>query len=103
MVFKFDYVFANSGYPLDTLRKRYSGYVSHTESIDGHNVQIATFNGDLDFPGHFNHNIIASFSDTGLTMFAACATEADYDTALKIFRSFKFKETPLEQVQPTSR
>lgn len=92
MVLNFDYVFANERYPMDRLRKVYSGYLSHTETIDGLDVQIATFDGDLHYPEHFNHNITAGFSDTGLSMYAACAAEADYDTALKIFRSLKFKK-----------
>jgi hypothetical protein len=91
MILSFDYE-AYSGYPAEDDIRKYAGYVSRTESIAGHDVQIVSFDGDMHFPEHFNYNIVASFLRCGLTMQVACATKSDYEKALRIFGSVKFKE-----------
>ena len=84
----FDYE-ADAGKPLHDVTNK-PKYISHSESIAGYKVQIASFDGYIHSPEHFNYNIIASFLGAGLTMQVACATKSDYDKALRIFRSVKF-------------
>ena len=90
MVLNFDYE-ADAGHPLKQASdpRKYAG-VFRTESIAGYDVQIISFEGNMDFPEHFNYNVIASFLGASLTMQVACATNSDYDTALRIFRSVQF-------------
>jgi hypothetical protein len=88
MVLSFDYG-PYSGDPLENEGKD-PQYNSHLEIIASNKVQIVTFDGDLHFPEHFNRNILASFFGVGLTMQIACATNSDYDKALRIFRSVRF-------------
>jgi hypothetical protein len=89
MTLSFDYG-AYSGDPLDRYNKRI-GYVSHTESIAGHNVQIASFDPGEASGNRFKHIIAASFLGIGLTMTVECREESDYDQVIKIFRSVTFK------------
>ncbi len=90
MVLNFDYG-AYSGYPLDEITNK-PQYNSHIETIAGHKVQIASFDGDMHFPEHFNYNIIVGFLGAGLTMQVACKTDSDFNDATIIFRSVRFKK-----------
>jgi hypothetical protein len=90
MHLSFDYG-AYSDFPLDDELGKKTEYSSHVESIAGRKVQIASFDSDAEFPGRFKYNIVASYR-YGLTMQVACATKSDYDKALRIFRSVKFKK-----------
>ena len=107
----FDYG-SYSGHPLDDLSKDPNSfqsrpsYASHIETIAGHRVQIVSV--DLDPRSHhtgFPHFIAASFLDAGLTMDVRCRTTADYESAMRIFRSVSFKQaghTPPMRVHRSS-
>lgn len=90
MVLIFDYG-AYSGDPMNNLSKR-KAYHSHIETIAGHNVQIVTLDADEASGNRFKHLAEASFLGIGLTMAAECRTESEYDDAVKIFRSVRFKK-----------
>lgn len=74
-----------SGDPFDT-QGELPSFKSHHESIDSHDVQIASFDRDPS-----NHVIIVNFIGFGLTMSANCKTTADCQTATQIFRTIRFK------------
>lgn len=74
-----------SGNPLD-LNGEPPSFISHRESIGGHDVQIASYD-----PDPTNHVVIANFLGTSLTMSADCKTTADCQTATQIFRTVRFK------------
>ena len=90
MVLIFDYG-AYSGGPMNNLSKR-KVYHSHVETIAGHNVQIVTLDVDEASGNRFKHRAEAGFLGIGLTMAAECRTESEYDYAVKIFRSVRFKK-----------
>lgn len=72
-------------------RAGFAGFMSHHESIDGHDVQIASFDVDERVGGSFHHIVIANFLGIGLTMDARCNTTTDRQTATQIFRTVRFK------------
>lgn len=87
-----------SGNPLDSLREDPNtlqprpSFVSHVETIIGHQVQIVSVDFDPNHNSGFRCFIAASFLNAGLTMTARCKSVGDYEGAKRIFRSVSFKQ-----------
>jgi len=86
-----------SGKPLDSLRTDLDSlqprpsYSSHIERIDGHDVEIVSVDVRRD-RNPFEHFVEASYLNNGLVMVAWCKKTADYEAAIQISRSVRFKQ-----------